>query len=255
MRARLLKEEPVYSNPNMLAFMRNVANMFVLGDPPNYTPPAAERLDARAAALGVTPLELAYDLLVSGDGRTILFHPGANYTDCSDANMASMLRHENTVMALGDGGAHYGLICDASYPTHALTYWTRDRKGERWPLAWTVHQLTDVPARTVGLGDRGRLAAGYKADINLIDLDRSARRRPASGAQPAGRRPAPGAEGRGLSRHHRQRRGHVSRRGLHRRAARPAGARRSQSWERASCCHPERSEATLHAALQAAMSP
>jgi N-acyl-D-amino-acid deacylase len=172
MRARLLAEEPVYSNPNMLAFMRSVANMFVLGDPPHYTPPAAERLDARAAALGVTPLELAYDLLVSGDGRTILFHPGANYTDCSDANMAAMLRHPDTVMALGDGGAHYGLICDASYTTHALTYWTRDRPGERWPLAWTVQQLTDVPARTVGLGDRGRLAAGCKADLNVIDLDR-----------------------------------------------------------------------------------
>ena len=172
MRARLLAEEPVYSNPNMLAFMRNVANMFVLGDPPNYTPPAAARLDARAASLGVTPLELAYDLLVSGDGRTILFHPGANYTDCSDANMASMLRHPDTVMALGDGGAHYGLICDASYTTHALTYWTRDRPGERWPLAWAVQQLTDVPARAVGLGDRGRLAPGYKADLNVIDLDR-----------------------------------------------------------------------------------
>jgi N-acyl-D-amino-acid deacylase len=173
-RARLLVEEPVYSNPNMLAFMRNVGNMFVLGDPPNYTPPAEQRLDARAAALGVTPLELAYDLLTSGDGRTILFHPGANYTDCSDANMARMLRHQHTVMALGDGGAHYGLICDASYTTHALTYWTRDRQGERWPLAWTVRQLTDVPARTVGLGDRGRLAPGFKADINVIDLDRLA---------------------------------------------------------------------------------
>lgn len=173
-RARLLVEEPVYSNPNMLAFMRNVGNMFVLGDPPNYTPPADQRLDARAAALGVTPLELAYDLLTSGDGRTILFHPGANYTDCSDANMARMLRHQHTVMALGDGGAHYGLICDASYTTHALTYWTRDRQGERWPLAWTVRQLTDVPARTVGLGDRGRLAPGFKADINVIDLDRLA---------------------------------------------------------------------------------
>ncbi|MFO1086070.1 MAG: amidohydrolase family protein [Reyranellaceae bacterium] len=172
LRARLLVEEPVYSNPNMLAFMRNAANMFVLGDPPNYTPPADTRLDARAAALGVTPLELAYDLLVSGDGRTILFHPGANYSDCSDANMAEMLRHENTVMALGDGGAHYGLICDASYPTHALTYWTRDRQGERWPLAWTVQQLTDVPAGTVGLLDRGRLAPGYRADLNVIDLDR-----------------------------------------------------------------------------------
>jgi N-acyl-D-aspartate/D-glutamate deacylase len=172
LRARLLKEEPVYHNPNMLAFMRNVANMFVLGDPPDYTPPAAERLDARATALGLTPLELAYDLLTSGDGRTILFHPGANYTDCSDANMARMLKHPNTVMALGDGGAHYGLICDASYPTHALTYWTRDRKGERWPLGWAVQQLSDVPARAVGLLDRGRLAAGARADINVIDLDR-----------------------------------------------------------------------------------
>ncbi len=172
MKAKLLVEQPTYRNPQMLAFMRSVANMFVLGDPPNYTPPAEQRLDARAAALGITPLELAYDLLVSGDGRTILFHPGANYTDCSDANMASMLRHEHTVMALGDGGAHYGLICDASYTTHALTYWTRDRKGERWPLPWAIQQLTDVPARAVGLGDRGRLAPGYKADLNLIDLDR-----------------------------------------------------------------------------------
>jgi N-acyl-D-amino-acid deacylase len=174
LRARLLTEEPVYSNPQMLAFMRNVGNMFVLGDPPDYTPAADRRLDARAAALGISPLELAYDLLASGDGRTILFHPGANYTDCSDANMARMLRHEHTVMALGDGGAHYGLICDASYTTHALTYWTRDRKGERWPLSWAVQQLTDVPARTIGLGDRGRLAAGYKADMNVIDLDRLA---------------------------------------------------------------------------------
>jgi N-acyl-D-amino-acid deacylase len=172
LRVRLLAEEPVYSNPQMLAFMRNTANMYVLGDPPNYTPAAEQRLDARAAARGISPLELAYDLLVAGDGRTILFHPGANYTDSSDANMASMLRHEHTVMALGDGGAHYGLICDASYTTHALTYWTRDRKGERWPLAWAVQQLTDVPARTVGLGDRGRLAPGYKADLNVIDLDR-----------------------------------------------------------------------------------
>jgi len=172
LRSRLLAEEPVYSNPQMLAFMRNVGNMFVLGDPPEYTPAADRRLDARAAALGVSPLELAYDLLVADDGRTILFHPGANYSDCSDINMARMLRHEHTVMALGDGGAHYGLICDASYTTHALTYWTRDRQGERWPLAWTVRQLTDVPARTVGLGDRGRLAVGYKADINVIDVDR-----------------------------------------------------------------------------------
>ncbi len=172
MKAKLLDEPPSYRNPQMLAFMRSVGNMFVLGDPPSYTPPAAERLDARAATLGITPLELAYDLLVSGDGRTILFHPGANYTDCSDASMAAMLRHPNTVIALGDGGAHYGLICDASYTTHALTYWMRDRKGERLPLAETVQRLTDVPARAVGFCDRGRLAPRYKADLNVIDLDR-----------------------------------------------------------------------------------
>jgi N-acyl-D-aspartate/D-glutamate deacylase len=197
LRARLLKEEPVYSNPNMLAFMRNVANMFVLGDPPNYTPPAGERLDARAAALGVSPLELAYDLLAAGDGRTILFHPGANYSDCSDANMASMLRHDNTVMALGDGGAHYGLICDASYTSHALTYWTRDRQGERWPLSWTVQQLTDVPARAVGLGDRGCLAPGYKADLNVIDFDhlRIAAPHPVHNLPGGGRRLEQKAEG------------------------------------------------------------
>src|SRR5260370_17477043 len=155
----------------MLAFMRNVANMYVLGDPPDYTPTAQRRLDERAAALGISRLELAYDLLVAGDGRRILFHPGANSTDSSDANRASMRRHEHSVVALGDGGAHYGLICDASYTTHALTYWTRDRQGERWPLSWAVQQLTDVPARAVALCDRGRLAVGYKADINVIDLD------------------------------------------------------------------------------------
>ena len=197
MKAKLLAEQPTYRNPQMLAFMRSAANMFVLGDPPDYTPPADQRLDARAARLGIPALELAYDLLVSGDGRTILFHPGANYTDCSDANMASMLRHEHTVMALGDGGAHYGLICDASYTTHALTYWTRDRKGERWPLPWAIRQLTDVPARTVGLGDRGRLQVGYKADLNVIDLDRLkvSAPRPVNNLPGGGRRLEQKAEG------------------------------------------------------------
>ena len=197
LRARLLAEEPTYNNPQMLKFMRSVENMFVLGDPPDYTPPPDQRLDARAAALGVSPLALAYDLLVSGDGRTILFHPGANYTDCSDANMASMLRHEHTVMALGDGGAHYGLICDASYTTHALTYWARDRKAGHWSLPWTVRELTDVPARAVGLADRGRLARGYKADINVIDLDRLrvAAPRPVRNLPGGGRRLEQKAEG------------------------------------------------------------
>ena len=230
LRARLLAEEPVYRNPQMLAFMRSVANMFVLGDPPDYTPPAAARLDARAAALGISPLELAYDLLVAGDGRTILFHPGANYTDCSDANMASMLRHDHTVMALGDGGAHYGLICDASYTTHALTYWTRDRRGERWPLGLggaAAHRRAGARGRP----RRSRAAGGRLQGRPERDRPRSpARGGTASRAQPAGRRAAARAEGRGLSRHRRGRRGHLSRRHVHRRPARAAGARRPAQW-------------------------
>jgi N-acyl-D-aspartate/D-glutamate deacylase len=180
----------------MLAFMRSVANMYVLGDPPNYTPPGDQRLDAARARLGVTPLELAYDLLVSGDGRTILFHPGANYTDASDANMASMLRHDHTVMALGDGGAHYGLICDASYTTHALTYWTRDRRASAGPCLGGA-----AAHRRAGAPDRARrprpAGAGYKADINVIDLDnlRVAAPHPVHNLPGGGRRLEQKAEG------------------------------------------------------------
>lgn len=179
LRARLLTEDPVYANPRLLTFMRDVGAMFELGDPPDYTPPRDRRLDARAAALGIAPLELAYDLLVSGDGRTILYQPAANFADCSDAAMAEMLRHPQTVVALGDGGAHYGMICDASYPTHALTYWARDRAGEKFELPWLVRRLARDPALAVGLGDRGALLPGLKGDLNVIDFDRLACAAPA----------------------------------------------------------------------------
>ena len=109
LRATLLAEQPTHRNPQMLAFMRSVGNMYVLGDPPNYTPPAESRLDKRATqAGGVTPLELAYDLLVSGDGRTILLHPGANYRTPPTPTWRACCTTTDTVMALGDGGAHYG---------------------------------------------------------------------------------------------------------------------------------------------------
>ena len=172
LRARLLAEEPVYRNPQMLAFMRSVANMFVLGDPPDYTPPAAAA--ARCAGRGARRLAARARLRPAGGGRRP-HHPVP-----SRRQLHRLLRRQHGEHAAarphGDGAGRrrraLRLICDASYTTHALTYWTRDRRGERWPLAWAVQQLTDVPARTVGLGDRGRLAPGYKADLNVIDLDR-----------------------------------------------------------------------------------
>ena len=93
-----------------VSLTRTWDHLFALGDPPDYEPDPDTSLAARAARMGIAPAELAYDLLASGDGRTILFHPGANYSDCSDANMAAMLRDPNTIIALGDGGAHVGIM-------------------------------------------------------------------------------------------------------------------------------------------------
>ena len=82
-----------------------------------------------------------------------------------------MLSHPDCVPALGDGGAHYGAICDASYSTFLLTHWVRDRAGDRFDLATAVHMLSAKAARAVGLTDRGTLHLGAKADLNVIDLD------------------------------------------------------------------------------------
>ena len=81
-----------------------------------------------------------------------------------------MITDPNSLIALGDGGAHYGLICDSSFPTFVMTHWTRDRAEGRLPLQWAIAELTDRPAQAVGLGDRGLLRLGYKADVNVIDM-------------------------------------------------------------------------------------
>ena len=111
-----------------------------------------------------------YDLLLERDGRELLFTPAANYVDCDYEAVLTMLRHPHTVVGLGDGGAHCGSICDGSYPTYLLTHWGRDRtRGERLPLEFAVRRYTRAPAELIGLYDRGLLAPGMKADINLID--------------------------------------------------------------------------------------
>ncbi|MBV9510802.1 MAG: amidohydrolase family protein [Caulobacteraceae bacterium] len=152
---------------------RDWERLFELSDSPDYEQPREQSLAAKAKARGVSPASLAYDILLEDDGRRILFQAAQNYGDYSLEPSLEMMRHKDTVLGLGDGGAHCGLICDASYPTTMLAYWTRDRsRGERLPLPLAVKMLSADTAEAVGLRDRGRIAAGYKADLNVIDYDK-----------------------------------------------------------------------------------
>ena len=170
-RAKLVAEKPHDGHP--LAMMtRNWDWIFPLSDPPNYEPPAESSVGAQARSLDITPEEVAYDLLMNGgDGKGMLYNTLGNFYNGRLDTIHDLITHPDTVMGLGDGGAHYAAICDASYPTFLLTYWTRDRDGPRLSIPQAVRALTSRPAETMGLRDRGRIAPGYKADINIIDLD------------------------------------------------------------------------------------
>jgi N-acyl-D-aspartate/D-glutamate deacylase len=121
----------------------------------------------------MSPAALAYDLMLERDGRNLLYYAAANYEHGSLEACLAMMRSDGAVLGLGDGGAHCGTICDGSIPTFMLTHWARDRRrGERLSLPWIVRSLTRDTARTVGLLDRGILAPGYKADLNVIDFDK-----------------------------------------------------------------------------------
>jgi N-acyl-D-aspartate/D-glutamate deacylase len=152
--------------------------MFPFGDPPDYEPPRSASIAAAAARVGCTPAELAYDLLMEDGGRSFLFAPFANYAEFHLDACGEMLAHPDTIIGLGDGGAHVGTISDASFPTYALAHWGRDRSHGRFPLGWLVQQQTSRPARAVGLLDRGVVAPGLRADLNVIDVDRLRCERP-----------------------------------------------------------------------------
>ncbi|MGH9235546.1 MAG: N-acyl-D-amino-acid deacylase family protein [Acidimicrobiales bacterium] len=152
--------------------------MYELGDPPDYEPDPATSLARRAERAGRDPLDLAYDHLVSDGGRAFFYLPILNYVDGDLAATGEMLAHPHTVPGLADGGAHVGTICDASFPTTLLTLWGRDRDHGRFDLPYLIRQHTRDTARTVGLLDRGVLAPGHRADVNVIDFDRLTARRP-----------------------------------------------------------------------------
>lgn len=171
-RAKLLAEQPEDTNPTTLMLIAAFRGAYQWDDAPNYEPQRDDRVDARAKAAGQSLDEYAYDALLQHDGRAVFYLPAANYTEGNLKSVRTMLGHPNTLMALADGGAHYGLICDASFPTFFLQRWVRDATPEEAiDLPDAIAELTGKAAALVGLTDRGRIAVGMKADLNVIDLD------------------------------------------------------------------------------------
>ncbi|ART67992.1 amidohydrolase [Mycobacterium dioxanotrophicus] len=168
-RQRILTDQPSSDGHPLMFAAQAWDYMYPLGDPPNYEPSPVDSIGARARARGVDPLEEAYDRLLDDDGRAMLLVTLANFRDGSLDTVAELIRREDVVLGLGDGGAHYGMICDASFPTYLLTHWVRDRASGRLSMAEAIRQLTSVPARVAHLLDRGRIAVGYKADLNVLD--------------------------------------------------------------------------------------
>ncbi|MGD9943523.1 MAG: amidohydrolase family protein [Burkholderiaceae bacterium] len=170
-RARLLAEQP--RTPELAARFNSWDRIFPLGDPPNYEPPTELSIAAQASRLGVDPAALCYDLLMQDDGRAILQRPIINYAEGSLDPVCAMLEHKHTLIGLSDAGAHVATVCDASSTTQLITHWTRDRsRGRRLPLPWVIRRLTSDGAQAIGLSDRGRIAVGMKADLNVLDYDR-----------------------------------------------------------------------------------
>lgn len=177
-RKRLLVEEP---DPGLARIARRVMafeRIFPLGDPPDYEPPRERSIASLARRLGRPPAEIAYDLLLEDEGRAFLFAPFTNYAEFNLDVTREMMQHPDCVMGLGDGGAHVGLISDANFCTYLLAHWGRDRVRDRFDVGWLVKRQTADTARAVGLLDRGVIAVGMKADLNVIDFDRLRVERP-----------------------------------------------------------------------------
>ena len=168
-----LPPQPVPLFDSLFAFIQHSAdNIYAIGDPPDYEPTPDQTVGAIARTRGADPLATMYDLMLESGGTAMLLMPFFNYVEGNHDAIHEMMSHRAAVSGLSDGGAHCGLICDASYPTFLLTHWARDRKrGPRFPLEYVVRKQTLDTASLFGLTDRGVLAVGKKADVNVIDMD------------------------------------------------------------------------------------
>ena len=173
-RRQLLEEEPDPTGvmgPGLL-ILQGWQMMFPLGDPPQYEPGPEESLAAIAEREGKQPRELAFELLMENGGKGLIYLPLLGYADGDLEAIRAMMVHPRSVFSLSDGGAHCGLIADASIPTYLLTHWVRDRtRGERIAIEDIVEQQCRKTARFYGFEDRGTLEPGMLADMNVIDFD------------------------------------------------------------------------------------
>jgi N-acyl-D-aspartate/D-glutamate deacylase len=172
LKAQILAEEPAPAFERMKRLVADFERIWLMNDPPDYEPAPQDAIGPRARAVGRAPLDYAYDLLLENGGRQLLFTPFANYAEFNLDCCREMIMSDDCVMGLGDGGAHVGTICDASFTTYLLAHWGRDRtRGERIDLATLVKRQTRDTARAVNLFDRGTIVPGMKADLNVIDFD------------------------------------------------------------------------------------
>jgi N-acyl-D-aspartate/D-glutamate deacylase len=170
-RAQLLSES--FEGDRRARRVERWARMFPLGDPPDYEPAPENSVAARAVREGRSPDEVAYDLMLERDGKGILYLPVTNYAAGNLDVVREMIADPNTLLGLGDGGAHVGIMCDATATSYTITHWTRDRaRGSLFPLSWIIKRLTADNAAAIGLSDRGLLRTGLKADLNILDYDR-----------------------------------------------------------------------------------
>ncbi len=169
---RAILDEEVELRGLQAVVMQSFGRLFPLGDPPEYEPSPDTSVAAVAARQGRPAVEVAYDLMLEQDGHALLYFPLIGYALGDFDALEEMLRHPTTVLGLGDGGAHCGVLCDAGLPTYMLTHWVRDRsRGSRLSLEAAVHHQTRRTAALYGFDDRGLLAPGYLADLNVIDFE------------------------------------------------------------------------------------
>jgi len=160
------------ASPESSMMLGQLGRIYPMGDPPNYEPSYDDSVEAIAKREGVDPIEWMYDRMLEADGRELFLVPLLNYSEGHAGPIREMMFHPRAVLGLGDGGAHCGMICDASIQTFMLTHWVRDRtRGERIPLEFAIKRMSKDTAELYGLNDRGTIEVGKRADLNLIDLE------------------------------------------------------------------------------------